>query len=531
MTTFLSRPLGLLTALLRQKAGSLLYLLTLAALPAVAQAPQDLTLRGVPVPPQVLPLDGQGYAVLYRSEAGEEGQDVYAMRILDPALKVKHQYALNIPVGAVPLATLPARNTFALVFQDRTTARVALYTFNPGTGAKQQRILEALPDGRRAPAGAPLVATTPTEGYCLVQPYRADTAGYAITILDANLKPEWTHMYFPKDLRQHQPLQVAVSKDVITLVLSDSYILNRNKPTQRYMTDYAVLGIDRATGKVLYRTPTRQNGLTMLPNQLLPLADGRVATTGVYFTSKATRLDSAQGVFLTTYKPDGTAAAPVLTPWAELGKAVNDPGLGVRVQARKAYFPLLELVTTTGTDAKLIGEYNDNGQPGPFVVLNYDATGKLANIYPVARTFKSVSTADELRYSHYRGVVGKQGEPYLLYTGVESKQEYAYATVLANVPGRSAVRAVSSLEKLPDAPAAPAAFVDPVAQHLELFRKNLNTAAEAVNKALYGDTPPPQTYYQNDPLTGFVVGAPGEVATFRYDPARKQMRLRVLPMQ
>jgi hypothetical protein len=504
-----------------------LALLAAGLLPGGARAQQQLTIKGVPGTPQLLPIEGKGYVALYRSEAGEDGRDLYAMRILDADLQVKHQYALPIPVGAVPLATLPGKSNFGLAFHNQTKAELSLYSFNPQTGAQLSRDLQALPAGRRVPAGPPLLAGTPTDGYCLVQPYRNDTTGYAITILDAQLKPEWSQMYFPKDLRQHVPLRVAVSKDVITLVLSDSYVLFPNTKKQRAMTDFAVLGIDRASGKVLFRTPTRRDGLTMLPSQLLPLSDGRVATTGLYFNSRSTRVDSVQGVFLTTYKPDGSAAAPVLTSWAELGKSLGDPELGPKIQTRKAYLPLHELVTTTGTDAKLVAEY-DQAQPGPFVVLNYDAAGKLGPIYPVPRTFKAVSTGPELRFSRYRNVIGKQGEPYLLYTGVENNQEYAYATVLANVPARTATRAVASLEKLPDAP-APAAAPDPLG--IEQFRKNLNTTAEVVNKFLYGDTPPPQEVFRPDPLTGFVAAAPGKVLVYRYEPGRKLLRLQALPLQ
>ncbi|MCC3158940.1 hypothetical protein LJ737_16980 [Hymenobacter sp. 15J16-1T3B] len=527
MTTFYKRPLG----------GLLLLALTAGLLlPGRAQAQQQLSIKGVPGLPQLLPLEGKGYLALYRSEAGEDGHDLYAVRVLDPELKVKYQYALPVPVGAQPLATLPGKATYTLAFHGRGGAGLALYSFNPQTGAQLSRELEALPDTRRSPVGAPLVAGTPTDGVCLVQQYRNDTTGYAITVLDAALKPEWSQMYFPKDLRHHTPLKVAVSKDVITLVLSDSYVVKPNTREQRAVTEFAVLGIDRASGRVLYRTPTRRDGLTMLPEQLMPLADGRVATTGLYFNSRTTRVDSAQGVFLTTYKPDGTAAAPVLTSWADLGKSLNDPSLGPRIQSRRGYLPLHELITTTGTDLKLIGEYNTSVQPGgalqpgPFVVLSFDAAGKPSGAYPVARTFKAGSSADELRYSHYRNVVGKQAEPYLLYTGVEGQQEYAYATVLANVPTRTAARAASSLEKLPDPPAPPQP-TNELQQGIDLFRKNLNTTAEAVNKFVYGEAPPQAQYFRPDPMTGFVAATPGKVLLYRYEPGRKLLRLQTVALQ
>lgn len=507
-------------------------------LPTAGWAQQTQEIRGVAQLPQIMPLDDQGYSVLYRSEAGEDGQDIHALRLLDPALKVRHEYALSVPVGATPLPRLSGKTTFALPFHDQNAAKLSLYTFNPQTGAQLRRDLTAQPDRRRVPTGAPLLAMTPTEGYCVVQGFRRDTAGYAVTLLDRNLKTQWSRMYFPTDLRQHVPLQVAVSKDLITLVLSDSYVLNLNTPQQRSLTDLTVLGLDRATGKVLFRNPVRQGKLTLLPAQLLPLADGRVAATGLYTQPQATRPDSVLGVFMTTYRADGQAVAPTLTPWADLGARLNEPALARRLYERKATFRLLELLTTTGADARLVGEYSPPGQPGPFVVLNYPAAGPLGSLYPVARTFKTISTPDEQRLSSYRSVIGRQGEPYLVYTGVEGNQAYAYATVLADLPTRTATRALTEVAKLPELPAYAAAppmasspAMDRLTSRLESLQQKLNTGVEAVAKVIDGPQAPAQVYYQPDQLANFVVGPAGQVLLYRYEASRKMLRLQVQPLK
>ena len=502
-----------------------------------AQEIQEI--RGVPQLPQVLPLDDQGYAVFYRSEAGEDGQDVYAMRLLDPALKVRYRYALNVPVGGAPLPRLAGKTTFALPFHDQGAALLALYTFNPQTGAQLRRDLAAVPDRKRMPTGTPLVTMTPTEGYCVVQPFRRDTAGYTVTVLDKDLKTQWTKMYFPKDLRQHTPLQVAVSKDLILLTLADSYILNPNTKQQRGYTDLAVLGLDRATGKVLYRTPVRQEKLVLEPTRLLALSDGRVAATGLYAQPQAPRSnlvprpDSVLGVFLTYFRADGPSTTPILTPWADLGARLNDPALGRRLYERKATFQVHELLTTTGTDVKLVSEYGA-GQPGTFAVFNYTAAGALGSLYPVARTLKSVSTADEQRYSRYYHVINPLGEPALVYTGIEGGQPYAYSTVLAESPARTAARGVTGLEALPELPVyttetpmARSAAVDRFTEKMMGMQQKLGTAVVAADKIINGTPPPTPVYYQPDQLNNFVAGPPGQVLVYRYEPSRKMLRLRM----
>ncbi len=488
-------------------------------------------IRGVAQLPQVLPLDDQGYSVLYRSEAGEDGQDIFALRLLDPALKVRHQYALPVPIGTAALPPLLGKTTLALPFHDQTAAGLTLYTFNPQTGAQLRRDLVASPDRRRVPAGSPLLAMTPTEGYCLVQPFRRDTAGYAVTVLDQNLKTQWSRLYFPTDLRQHVPLQVAVSKDLITLVLSDSYILNPNTNKQQSITDLSVLGLDRTTGKVLFRTPVRQDKLSLLPTQLLPLADGRVVAAGLYTTpARATRRDSVLGVFMIAYRADGKPVAPTLTPWAELATATGEPVLGRRLYEGKGNFRLLQLLSPTGADAKLVAEYGA-AQPGPFVVLDYPAAASPVSIYAVARTFKTISTPAEQRLSRYGGVIGQRGEPTLLYTGIEGNQAYAYATVLANTPARSASRALTEIETLPPLPvysATPAMASSPAMDRLTgrlaALQQRLNTGAEAVIKTVNGAQGPPVVSYQPDQLANFVAGPRGQVLVYRYEASRKMLR-------
>ncbi|GAA4371361.1 hypothetical protein GCM10023185_46760 [Hymenobacter saemangeumensis] len=501
------------------------------------QAQDMREIRGVAQLPQVLPLDDQGYAVFYRSEAGEDGQDVYAMRLLDPALTVRHRYALNVPVGAAELPRLAGKTTFALPFHDQGAALLSLYTFNPQTGAQLRRDLAAAPDRRRMPTGTPLLTMTPTEGFCVVQPFRRDTAGYTVTVLDKDLKTQWSKMYFPKDLRQHVPLQVAVSKDLITLVLADSYVLNPNTKQQRSYTDMAVLGLDRNTGQVLYRTPVRDEKRVLMPTRLLALSDGRVAATGLYAMPQAPRPDSVLGVFLTYYRPDGPASTPVLTPWAELGARLGEPALARRLYDSKASFQVHELLSTTGTDVKLVGEYTA-AQPGPFVVFNYSAAGALGSLYTVARTFKSNSNADELRYSRYYHVIGKQGEPYLVYTGVEGGQPYTYSTLLAESPARTATRATTSIEALPELPVyttetpmARSAAVDRFSGKIMGMQQKLGTVVQAADKVVNGTPPPTPVYYRPDQLANFVVGPPGQVLVYRYEPGRKMLRYSLQPMK
>ncbi len=514
-----------------------LGLVLLGLLPATSQAQEIKEIGGVPQLPQVLPVGDQGYAVMYRSEAGEDGQDIFAMRLLDPALKPRLQYALSVPLGAAPMPRLLGKSTFALPYHNQSTANLSLFTFNPQAGTQLRRDLAAVPNRQRQPAGPPLLTMTPTEGYCVVQPFRRDTAGYVITVLDRELKTQWSHMYFPTDLRQHVPLQVAVSKDLITLVLSDSYVIKPNTKDQRNLTDFSVLGIDRNTGKVLYRKPVRQDNLVLLPAQLLALTDGRVAATGLYAQPQATRRDSILGVFLTYYRADGQASAPVLTPWAELGNRLADPALGRHLYENKATFEAHELLTTTGTDAKLVSEYRANGQPGPFVVFNYTAAGTLGSLYPVARTFKAPA-ANELRLSTYRDVIGRQGEPTLLYTGVEGTQPYAYATALADAPARSASRATTSLDKLPDLPAynaerpmASTPGMDRMLGRLTSLQQKMNTVVETAYTAVNGPQAPVVATYQPDQLVSFVAGPPGQVLVYRYEPSRKLLRLQVQPLK
>ena len=512
--------------------------LVLALLPAAADAQQVQEIPGVPELPLVLPTGDQGYAVLYRSEAGEDGQDVYAMRLLDPALKTRYRYALSIPLGAAPLPRLQGKSTFALPYHNQSTASLALYTFNPQTGAQLRRDLTAAPDRQRMPAGPPLVAMTPAEGFCVVQPFRRDTAGYAVTMLGKDLKTQWSRMYFPTDLRQHQPLQVAVSNNLVTLVLADSYIIKPNTTEQRNITDVSVLCLDRATGKVLSRTPVRTPQLVLQPAQLLALADGRVAVSGLYARPQAPRRDSVLGVFLTYYRPDGQATPPVLTPWAELGARLGDADLGRHLYQGKASFTAHELLSTTGTDAKLVGEYGMNGQPGSFVVLNYTAAGTLGSIYPVARTFKTTPAGDELRLSRYRDVTGRQGEPMLVYSGVESAQQYAYATVLAETPARSAARASTALDKLPDLPAyttekpmASTPGMDRMLGRLNNLQQKMNAGVEAAYTAVNGPQAPIMATYQSDQLLNFVVGPPGQLLVYRYEPSRKLLRIKTQPLK
>lgn len=513
-------------------------MLLLALLPAAARAQQVQEIPGVPELPLVLPTGDQGYAILYRSEAGEDGQDVYAVRLLDPALKTRYHYALNMPLGAAPLPRLQGKSTFALPYHNQSTASLALYTFNPQTGAQLRRDLTALPNRQRVPAGPPLLAMTPAEGFCVVQPFRRDTAGYTITLLDKDLKTQWSHMYFPTDLRQHQPLQVAVSNSLVTLVLADSYITKPNTKDQRNVTDVLVLSLDRATGKVLSRTPVRTPQLVLQPTQLLALADGRVAATGLYALPQATRRDSVLGVFLTYYRPDGQATPPVLTPWAELGARLGDPDLGRHLYQNKASFTAHQLLTTTGTDAKLVGEYGVNGQPGPFVVFNYTAAGTLGSLYPVARTFKMNPAANELRLSNYRDVTGQRGEPMLVYTGVENAQQYAYATVLAETPARSAARAATTLDKLPELPAyttekplASTPGMDRMLGRLTSLQQKMNAGVEAAYTAVNGPQAPVMATYQPDQLLNFVVGPPGQLLVYRYEPSRKLLRIEAQPLR
>lgn len=515
-----------------------LGLLLLALLPGTSQAQEIKDIQGVPVLPQVLPVGDQGYAVMYRSEAGEDGQDIFALRMLDPTLKPRLQYALSIPLGAAPMPRLLGKSTFALPYHNQSTASLSLYTFSPKAGTQLRRDLPAVPDRQRQPAGPPLLAMTPTEGYCVVQPFRRDTAGYAITMLDKDLKTQWSRMYFPTDLRQHVPLQVAVSKDLITMVLSDSYVIKPNTKDKRNVTDLSVLGIDRTTGKVLYRKPVRQDNLVLLPAQLLALSDGRVAATGLYAQPQATRRDSVLGVFLTYYKADGQASAPVLTPWAELGARLADPALGRHLYERKSSFSVHELLTTTGTDTKLVGEFQPNGQPGPFVVFNYTAAGTLGSLYPVARTFKTPGTANELQMSTYRDVIGRQGEPTFIYTGVEGTTQYAYATALADAPARSATRATTGLTKLPDLPAynaekpmASTPGMDRMLGRLTSLQQKMNTAVETAYTAVNGPQAPVVPTYQPDQLLSFVAGPPGQILVYRYEPSRKMLRLQVQPLK
>ncbi len=515
-----------------------LGLLLLSLLPGASQAQEIKDIPGVPVLPQVLPIGDQGYAIMYRSEAGEDGQDIFALRLLDPALKPRLQYALSVPLGAAPLPRLLGKSTFALPYHNQSTASLSLFTFSPKAGTQLRRDLPAVPDRQRQPAGPPLLAMTPAEGYCVVQPFRRDTAGYAITMLDKDLKTQWSRMYFPTDLRQHVPLQVAVSKDLITMVLADSYIIKPNTKDERSITDLSVLGIDRTTGKVLYRKPVRQGSLVLLPAQLLALSDGRVAATGLYAQPQATRRDSVLGVFLTYYRADGQASPPVLTPWAELGTRLADPALGRHLYEGKSAFTVHELLTTTGTDAKLVGEFRPGGQPGPFVVFNYSAAGALGSLYPVARTFKTPGTANELQMSTYRDVIGRQGEPMLLYTGVEGTQQYAYATALADAPARSASRAATSLAKLPDLPAynaerpmASTPGMDRMLGRLTSLQQKMNTAVETAYTAVNGPQAPVVPTYQPDQLLSFVAGPPGQILVYRYEPSRKLLRLQVQPLK
>lgn len=517
--------------------GLSLGILLLALVP-VARAQQVQEIPGVPELPLVLPTGDQGYAVLYRSEAGEDGQDVYALRLLDPALKTRFRYALNIPLGAAPLPRLQGKSTFALPYHNQGTASLALYTFNPQTGAQRRRDLTAVPDRRRVPTGPPLLAMTPAEGLCVVQAFRRDTAGYTVTLLDKDLKTQWSRMYFPADLRQHQPLQVAVSNNLVTLVLADSYVTQPNTPDQRNVTDVSVLCLDRATGKVLARTPVRTPQLVLQPAQLLALADGRVAAAGLYARPQAPRRDSVLGVFLTYYRPDGQATPPVLTPWAELGARLGDPDLGRHLYQHQASFTARELLTTTGTDAQLVGEYAANGQPGPFVVFNYTAAGALGRLYPVARTFQTAPGANELHLSSYRDVTGRGGEPTLVYTGVESAQQYAYATVLAETPARSAARAATALDKLPDLPAytaekppASTPGMDRMLGRLTSLQQKMNAGVEAAYTAVNGPQAPALATYQSDQLLNFVVGPPGQLLVYRYEPSRKLLRLAAQPLK
>lgn len=523
--------------MLQKKVGAL-GLLLLGLLPGPGRAQEIKEIAGVPVLPQVLPIGDQGYAVMYRSEAGEDGQDIFAMRLLDPALKPRLQYALSVPLGAAPLPRLLGKSTFALPYHNQSTAGLSLFTFSPQAGTQLRRDLTAVPSHQRQPAGPPLLAMTPAEGYCVVQPFRRDTAGYVITMLDRDLKTQWSRMYFPTDLRQHVPLQVAVSKDLITLVLADSYVVKPNTKDQRSLTDFSVLGIDRATGKVLYRKPVRQDNLVLMPAQLLALSDGRVAATGFYAQPQATRRDSVLGVFLTYYRADGQAGPPVLTPWAELGARLADPALGRHLYENKATLEAHELLTTTGTDARLVGEYRAGGQPGPFVVFSYTAAGALGSLYPVARTFKAPPSANELRLSTYRDVVGRQGEPMLLYTGVEGTQQYAYATALADAPARSALRAPTSLDKLPELPAynaerpmASTPGMDRMLGRLSSLQQKMNNVVETAYTAVNGPQAPVVPTYQPDQLLSFVAGPPGQVLVYRYEPSRKLLRLQVQPLK
>ena len=313
-------------------------------------------------------------------------------------------------------------------------------------------------------------------------------------------------------------------------MFSDSYILNPHTKQQRNVTELSVLGLDRTSGKVLYRTPVRQEKLVLQPSQLLALSDGRVVATGLYAQAQATRPDSVLGVFMTSYRADGKTSQPVLTPWAELGGRVGEPALARKLYERKATLRFRELLTTTGTDAKLVGEYATD-QPGPFIVFNYTAAGTLSSVYPVARTFKSVSTPAELRHSRYEDVIGRQGEPYLIYTGVEGNQEYAYATVLTETAARSATRASTALAPLPELPAYTAeppmtrsASVDRLTGKLASLQQKLGTAAETVDKVVNGPQAPPLVVYQEDQLNHFVVGPPGQVLVYRYEPTRKMLR-------
>lgn len=510
-----------------------IYLLTIGlatllsrALPATAQ---ELTLMGVPPGrAQIVPMTGLGYYILYRSEAGEEGRDIHALRLLDPALKVRREYTLDLPTNAQLKESFSGRTVLGLVYQ--APGKLLFHTFNPQTGAHLENELSLAARSPRQPGGEQVVGT-PAEGYCVVQHFSSrgkadpgkaseDTAGFQITMVDAALRTTATRMHFPTKAHRQGLSHVAVSKSLIAAILYDSYYVDFGTKEQRQVTDSYAVGFDPATGKELYRVPLRQNNQSAVPDRLVPLADGRVAASGRYVLHQAPRQDSVLGVFVTTYRPAATQDAPTLLPWAELGKVVNVPDLGRALYEHKAGFQLIDHVAPGGNEARVIAEFRSGSEPLRYVVLPFDAAAKLGTPYLITRPFKAGSDAARTS-SSAQMLVDRDGAPALLYTASEGGTQYVYTTPLADTPSRTAQRAPVALDPLPAPPAPPPMPSDPVSSGLGAFSQRMKTIDRAM-----GNTPAP-TSRSNNPAgeLGFV-GATGKaIVVYRYEPLHKQLRL------
>jgi len=505
---------------------------TRRALPALLLAAsltghaQELTLRGVPGPTPVVPLEGQGYYVLYRSEAGEDGRDLYAMWILDPELKVRYEYVLPLPVGTYQPQLLPARNTFGLAFS--TSRGMSLHTFNPSTGAHLMLEAGSAPDRQRQPTSQPYVVGTPAEGYCFVQAYASrDTTGYRISVYDAALQPKWTRLYFPTSPRHQQLSRVVVTRDMIAGVLTDSYRVKAGTREERTQTDQYVVGFDAASGKELFRKPLPGTALPALqPHLLTGLTDGRVAITGTAFATRSMRSDSTLGLFLTIYRPDGSNTPPALTTWPELSQRLGNPELEKLLREGRLRPTVHELYSPTGTDVRIVAECpSGSNAPAQFMVLQYDASGQRTALYPITRSLRAPDPG-----SRYLGLAGRQSpEPYLLYSGQEPGASFVYATTLNETASRTAVRGAILLDKLPEAAPPPKQMpADPISGALSAFSRQVKAVDANLNRATQGE---PVETYRYDGGLGFASTGPRQTVVYRYEAAHKQLRLFVQPLQ
>ncbi len=478
---------------------------------------QELTLPGVPVAAPVVPVEGMGYFLLYRSEAGDDGRDLYALRLLDDALKVRYEYTLALPVGNDQPQVLPGRATFALVF--RVAQGLIIHTFNPTTGAHQQSEIGAAPDRHRQPANGPTVVGTPTDGFCLVQAYAAkDTTGFRISVLDAALQPKWTRLYIPTTLRAHYVQQVVVSKDMIGVVLADSYRVNLKTKDEHTVVDRYVTAFAASSGQELFRKPLHITGTPVrTARHLLALTDGRVAVAGEAYASKTARADSSLGLFLTTYRPDGTATT-ALTTWADVGTGLRNPALAAEVKENRGRFGSYELFSPDGIALRLVGEYAGGEAASQFVVVSYNAAGQPTASYGIARSLRAPDPG-----SRYLGLAGRQSkEPVLLYSGREPVAEFVYATPLADGPSRTAVRGEVLLEKLADVTAAKREMPELGAiQTLKALRDRLNAIDENLHRAEQGELP---TFTPYDGALSFATAGPRQTVVYRFEPTHKQLR-------
>ena len=73
--------------------------------------------------------------------------------------------------------------------------------------------------------------------------------------------------------------------------------------------------------------------------------------------------------------------------------------------------------------------------------------------------------------------------------------------------------------------------MDRMLGRLTSLQQKMNAGVEAAYTAVNGPQAPVIATYQGDQLLNFVVGPPGQLLVYRYEPSRKLLRIEAQPLK